>query len=192
MRCLFWISFDLREAEDKLPELYALPSLPKALRHRLCISTWISLLAVCCLLTFFSPAVCWQVFSVERFLPQATDPGPYTYDKWGPDACQSARLALVADRSKHAVGNDVVSEPSTLPDRFRTLFADTRMHWHYQCVVIIGSCHHILPQGVVCWLHWPGPRLEAWLGDLLEAFHGEALAPHEAARLHWGKGPCAH
>ncbi|CAJ1331692.1 unnamed protein product [Effrenium voratum] len=55
---------------DKLPELYALPSLPKA-----------------------------------------TDPGPYTYDK-----------------SKHAVGNDVVSEPSTLPDRFRTLFADTRMH----------------------------------------------------------------
>jgi len=51
---------------DKLPELYALPSLPKA-----------------------------------------TDPGPYTYDK-----------------SKHAVGNDVVSEPSTLPDRFRTLFAE--------------------------------------------------------------------
>jgi len=47
-----------------------------------------------------------ELYVLPHF-PKVTDCGPYTYDK-----------------SQHAMGNDVVSEPSTLPGRFRTLFIE--------------------------------------------------------------------
>ena len=63
-----------------------------------------------------------------------TDCGPYTYDKWWAQdynitisppvpsvTVWSLRHCFVL-RSQHALGNDVVSEPSALPRRFRTLF----------------------------------------------------------------------
>jgi len=47
-----------------------------------------------------------ELYVLPNF-PKVTDCGPYTYDK-----------------SQHALGNDVVSKPSTLPGRCRTLFME--------------------------------------------------------------------